>query len=88
MEELISAGADLERADTTGHTPLHYAAGYGRCTLYIMPVYCSAGPAFPIALAITKGNGIEAALKLQARCSPESPTQNYQRTSDSRTEPL
>ena len=32
IEDLISAGADLERADTTGHTALHYAAGYGRCT--------------------------------------------------------
>ena len=30
VEDLIAAGADLERTDTTGHTPLHYAAGYGR----------------------------------------------------------
>ena len=30
VEDLIAAGADLERADTKGHTPLHYAAGYGR----------------------------------------------------------
>ena len=33
VEDLIAAGADLERTDATGHTPLHYAAGYGRCRL-------------------------------------------------------
>jgi len=42
MEDLISAGADMERADTTGHTPLHYAAGYGRYVSVAIAKTCPA----------------------------------------------